>query len=72
MTLDEAKLACENGSKVIFNGAEYIPSAIISKPHENRWFKGWYNSLRLVPCNGASSVTEARVKDCTLVEGGSG
>lgn len=40
MTLDEAKIACENGSKVIFNGAEYIPSATISKPHENRWFKG--------------------------------
>ena len=68
MTTAEAKYACVSGADVVFRDALYTAVAIISTLGEYRWQHGWFNSLRLVPKNGARSVTEARMADCALRE----
>ena len=68
MTTTEAKYACETGAMVMFHEAVYRAIAIISIPKEFRWQTEWYNTLKLVPINGARSVTEARMRECRLLQ----
>lgn len=68
MTTAEAKYACETGAMVIFHEAVYRAVAITSIPKEFRWHTEWHNTLKLVPINGARSVTEAKMRECRLLQ----
>ena len=68
MTTAEAKYACETGAMVMFHEAVYRAVAITSIPKEHKWHAEWYNSLRLIPINGARSTTEARMCECRLLQ----
>lgn len=66
MTIDEAKDAVKDHRIVIHSGFEYYAVAIITWHKDHGQDYGWRNSLRLVPLNGADSVTEALARDCSL------
>lgn len=68
MTTTEAKYACETGAMVMFHEAVFRAVAITSIPKEFRSHTGWYNTLKLIPINGARSTTEARMSECRLLQ----
>lgn len=66
MTIDEAKHAVKNRSRVIYKDTEWIANGIITLYESKGIFCGWKNSLDLIPINGSYSRTQALVRECTL------
>ena len=68
MTLAKAKEACEKRLTVTYNGALWKVNGIFTWFEQKGMFRGWKNSLDLIPCNGSNSRTQALVRDCELVD----
>ena len=66
MTIDEAKAAVKNRSRVIYNGTQWIANGIITWYEDKGIYQGWKNSLDLIPVNGSCSRTQALIRECTL------
>lgn len=64
MTVDEAKEVCRSGGRVKYGEGEYTVGYIMTFYDQKE--RGFRNSLYLIPCNGANSVTVARLKECDI------
>lgn len=70
MTIEQAKEAVKNRVIVMYKGSAYRANGIITWYKFSGYDSGWRNSLDLIPTDGTRSVTQALVRDCTLIANG--